>query len=99
MLSTLMHAYLASQWISIFGFLGGIMHWFETFHDPISFAAGFDLMVLMILTAIWMIYREKRWTWALTISVIPFIVFPAIGFFLYLIISDKSLPGESRPEA
>jgi hypothetical protein len=84
-----------TSWVPAWGFFGGIVHWFRTFIDPISFAAGFDLMAMMVLTWMWMWRREGRWTRALTITVIPYIVFPSIGLLLYLMISERTLPGET----
>src|ERR1700729_2012213 len=90
------HGVLMSRWMNLWGFWGAILHWFETFRDPISAAAGFDLVLCMIFVFIWMYVREGRWTLRLTIVLIPFIVFPAIGTLLYLMMSAQSLRG-SRP--
>jgi hypothetical protein len=89
------HAILCSRWIKIWGFWGSLLHWFETFSDPISAAAGLDLMVLMVVVGLWMLYREGRWNRLITFIFIPYLIFPAPLFFLYLMISKKSLPGES----
>jgi predicted PurR-regulated permease PerM len=90
------HGYLMTQWIPHWGFFGGIAHWFATFSDPISAAAALDLMGLMVIGFVVMYLRERKWTRALSIVVIPYIVFPVFGAVLYLMISDQTLPGENR---
>src|SRR5258708_22022331 len=95
LLIALFHAYLMIQWMSRWGFVGAITHWFQTFEDPISAAAGLDLIGLMTMAFALMIFREGRWTRTLTVVIIPFVVFPSLGLLLYLIISERTLPGEN----
>lgn len=86
---------LMIRWVGQWGFFGGILHWFDTFRDPISAAAGIDLMALMVMTFTWMRWREGHWSKTLGIVLLPFIVFPSLGLLLYLIISEKTAVGEN----
>ncbi len=83
------------RWVERWGFWGGLAHWFETFSDPISAAANIDLIALALFVGVWMIVREKGWSKVLSIILIPYILFPSFGYLLYLIMSDKNLPGDN----
>jgi hypothetical protein len=93
-----LHGSLMEKWMSHWGFFGAILHWFQTFGDPISAAAGVDLMALMIFVFAWMVYRDQGWTRAIFLSLVPYIVFPSIGILIYLMMSEKNLPGEKARE-
>jgi CHASE2 domain-containing sensor protein len=88
------HGLLMVEWAGRWGFFGGLMHWFDTFVDPVSAAAGLDLIALYLIVAGWMLYREKGWKPVHSIILIPYFLFPSLGLLLYLVLSSTPLPGE-----
>lgn len=89
-------AWLAARWIPRWGLFGAGTHWFETFSDPISATAGIDLLCLSLLVWLWMLRRETRWSRAMSLSFLPYMVWPSIGLVVYLLASDKPLPGDDQ---
>lgn len=94
LLFSAVQGWLASQWIPLWGVFGSAGHWLETFADPISATAGIDLMCLSLLVWVWMLKREGRWSSAMSWSFLPYMVWPSIGLVVYLLTSEKPLPGD-----
>lgn len=87
-------AWLASAWLPRWGVWGSFLHWFETFEDPVSATAGIDLLCLSLIVWLWMLRRERGWTRAMTISLLPYVGWPSIGLLVYLLASKQPLPGD-----
>ncbi len=98
LLFSIIQIIIMQKWIERWGFWGSMSHWFETFEDPISAAANLDLVLLALTVACWIVWREKGLNKTVALMVLPYVLFPSLGLLLYLIISDKSLPGESLRE-
>jgi hypothetical protein len=87
---SIVHAWLAVQWIAKWGFFGAIWVWLKSSAlDPIYAAAVIDFLTVIILVGLWLLAdygsRAGKMTLRFFAWCALYLVIPSLGIFAYFL--------------